>query len=75
MLVITLDRLSLAWFGMVWGSKSNVGCHAMFHEGELWVPLRVRQRMTEREAPLSSHRPSFPFLTKFAQLLPDFDAT
>ena len=62
-------------FGLVW-SAGNVwqAANLMWDDMQCsigqrcwswWVPLRVRQRMTEREPPLSSHRPYIHFSQSF----------
>ena len=51
----------VSWFSFVWQAANlmwdDMQCSMGQHCSSWWVPLRVRQRMTEREPPLSSHRP------------------
>ena len=64
LLISTTCGHDLVWFGMVcwfgFNWPSNLmwdGMQGSMGQHWLWVPLRVRQRMTEREPPLSSYRP------------------
>ena len=57
----------------IFSKRSHLGfthLQTLLALGGVGVPLRVRQRMTEREPPLSSDKTKYPFLTDFGILLP-----